>query len=144
MRAASRRPSRSALPAVQIGTAYLFCPEVENFLRCHRAALGQAQDDSTAMTNVMTGWPARSIVNRVMREIGPLSSLPPEFPLSMGALAPLRAKAEAQGSSDFSGLWAGQAASLGRALPAAELTRTLAAETLDIFSKLGKAPTPSV
>jgi nitronate monooxygenase len=102
-------------------------------------ALGQAQDDSTVVTNVMTGRPARSIVNRVMREIGPLSSLAPEFPLGMGALAPLRAKAEAQGSSDFSGLWAGQAASLGRALPAAELTRTLAAETLNVLRSLAAA-----
>jgi nitronate monooxygenase len=123
---------------VQIGTAYLFCPE-SKIPPIHRAALRQAQDDSTAVTNVMTGRPARSIVNRVMREIGPLSSLAPEFPLSMGALAPLRAKAEAQGSSDFSGLWAGQAAALGRALPAAELTRTLAADAQDIFRKLGGA-----
>jgi len=123
---------------VQIGTAYLFCPE-STISPIHRAALGQAQDDSTAVTNVMTGRPARSIVNRVMREIGPLSSLAPEFPLGMGALAPLRAKAEAQGSSDFSGLWAGQAASLGRALPAAELTRTLAAETLNVLRSLAAA-----
>jgi nitronate monooxygenase len=123
---------------VQIGTAYLFCPE-STISPIHRAALGQAQDDSTAVTNVMTGRPARSIINRVMREIGPLSSLAPEFPLGMGALAPLRAKAEAQGSSDFSGLWAGQAASLGRVLPAAELTRTLAVETLDVLRSLAAA-----
>jgi nitronate monooxygenase len=120
---------------VQIGTAYLLCPE-SKISAVHRAALGKAVDDSTALTNLMTGRPARGIVNRLMREIGPVSSLPPEFPLSAGALAPLRAKAEAQGSGDFSPLWSGQAASLGRALPAAELTRTLAAETLDILRSL--------
>jgi nitronate monooxygenase len=66
----------------------------------------------------------------VMREIGPISEVAPEFPLAAGALAPLRAKAEAQGSGDFSPMWAGQAASLGRAMPAGELTKTLAAEAL--------------
>ena len=88
-------------------------------------------DDGTALTNLMTGRPARGIINRVMREIGPMSDVAPEFPLAAGALAPLRAKAEAQGSGDFSPMWAGQAASLGRALPAGELTKKLAAEALE-------------
>ena len=85
-------------------------------------ALDGAPDDGTALTNLMTGRPARGIINRVMRELGPMSDVAPEFPLAAGALAPLRAKAEAQGSGDFSPLWAGQAASLGRSLPAGELT----------------------
>jgi nitronate monooxygenase len=67
-----------------------------------------------------------------MREIGPVADIAPEFPLAAGALAPLRAKAEAQGSGDFSPMWAGQAAALGRALPVGELTRKLAAEALDL------------
>jgi nitronate monooxygenase len=78
----------------------------------------------------MTGRPARGIVNRLMREIGPMSDTAPEFPLAAGALTPLRAKAEAQGSGDFSPMWAGQAAALGRAMPAGELTKALAAEAL--------------
>ena len=57
---------------------------------------------------------------------------------ALGALAPLRAKAEAQGSGDFSPMWAGQAASLGRALPAGELTRTLAAEALERMRGLAR------
>jgi nitronate monooxygenase len=65
-----------------------------------------------------------------MRELGPLTADAPAFPLAGGALAPLKARAEAQGSGDFGSLWAGQAAPLGRELPAAELTRALAAETL--------------
>ena len=97
---------------VQIGTAYLFCPE-SKMSAPHRAALKEARDDGTAVTNLMTGRPARGIVNRVMREIGPVSDLAPEFPLAAGALAPLRAKAEAQGSGDFTPMWAGQAAALG-------------------------------
>src|SRR5205807_7780145 len=112
---------------VQLGTAYLHCPE-SKITPLHRAALRTARDDGTAVTNLMTGRPARGLVNRVMREIGPISDVAPEFPLAGGALAPLRAKAEAQGSTDFSPMWAGEAAALGRAMPAAELTRTLAVE----------------
>ena len=90
------------------------------------AANVQLRDDGTALTNLMTGRPARGIVNRVMREVGPMSEAAPDFPLAAGALAPLRAKAEAQGSGDFSPLWAGQNASGCREIPAAELTRELA------------------
>src|SRR6266851_3539705 len=123
---------------VQIGTAYLWCPEAR-ISAPHRAALQSARDDGTAVTNLMTGRPARGIINRLMREIGPMSDLAPEFPLAAGALAPLRARAEAQGSGDFSPMSAGQAASLGRALPAGELTRTLAAEALARISAMARA-----
>jgi nitronate monooxygenase len=123
---------------VQIGTAYLWCPEAK-ISAPHRAALQSARDDGTALTNLMTGRPARGFVNRLMREIGPVADIAPEFPLAAGALAPLRAKAEAQGSGDFSPMWAGQAAALGRALPAGELTRKLAAEALERLRRLGVA-----
>ena len=112
---------------VQIGSAYLHCPE-SKISAPHRAALRSAGDDGTAVTNLMTGRPARGIVNRVMREVGPINPIAPEFPLAAGALAPLRAKAEAAGSGDFSPMWSGQAAALGRAMPARELTQALAAE----------------
>jgi len=115
---------------VQIGTAYLWCPEAR-ISAPHRAALKSARDDGTALTNLMTGRPARGIVNRLMREVGPMSDVAPEFPLAAGALAPLRAKAEALGSADFSPMWAGQAASLGRDMPAGQLTRALATEALE-------------
>jgi nitronate monooxygenase len=123
---------------VQIGTAYLWCPEAR-ISAPHRAALKSARDDGTALTNLMTGRPARGFLNRVMREVGPISDVAPSFPLAAGALAPLRAKAEAQGSGDFSPMWAGQAASLGRALPAGELTKALAAEALERMRGLGRA-----
>jgi nitronate monooxygenase len=120
---------------VQIGTAFLHCPEAK-ISAPHRAALKEAPDDSTTITNLMTGRPARGIANRLIREVGPLNQVAPEFPLAAGALTPLRAKAEAQGSGDFSPMWAGQAAALGRAMPARELTRTLAAEALAILQRL--------
>ena len=120
--------------AVQIGTAYLFSPEAR-IPAVHRAALETATDEATALTNLFTGRPARGIMNRVMREVGPLAPEAPAFPTSGGALAPLRAKAEADGRGDFTNLWSGQAAALAPRLPAAELTRTLAAEAL---ARLGR------
>jgi nitronate monooxygenase len=125
--------------AVQIGTAYLFCPEAKVGAP-HRAALRAASDDATTLTNVFTGRPARSIGNRLTREVGPLSELAPDFPLAAGAVAPLRAKAEAAGSGDFTSLWAGQAAALGRELSAGELTKRLAAEALALISTRSASP----
>ncbi|MCE7988682.1 MAG: nitronate monooxygenase [Caldilinea sp. CFX5] len=115
---------------VQVGTAYLLCPEV-TISAIHRTALKSEAAGHTALTNLFTGRPARSIVNRVMRELGPLSSTLPAFPLATAAIAPLRAKAESQGSSDFSPLWAGQNVRGCKEIPAAQLTRELAAAVLD-------------
>ena len=115
--------------AVQMGTAYLLCPQ-SKVSPVHRAALTAARDDATRLTNVFTGRPARGIVNRVMREQGPISGAAPAFPLAAEDMAPLRARAEAQGSGDFTPLWSGQTARLARALPAGELTRRLAEEAL--------------
>jgi nitronate monooxygenase len=110
--------------AVQVGTAYLLCREATTSA-VHRAALKSEAARHTALTNVFTGRPARGIVNRLMRELGPTSSVAPAFPLAAAAIAPLRAKAEARGIGDFSPLWAGQNASGCREVPAAELTREL-------------------
>ncbi len=111
----------------QIGTAYLFTPE-SLITDLQRAALRAARDDQTALTNVFSGRPARGLMNRVMREVGPMSDRAPAFPTAGRALAPLKAKAEAAGSRDFSLLWSGQAASLGREIGAGDLTRQLAAD----------------
>lgn len=110
---------------VQVGTAYLLCPEA-NTSALHRAALGSDAARHTALTRLFSGRPARGIVNRLMRDLGPLAAVAPPFPLAGGALAPLRSRAEAAGSSDFSPLWAGQNAHGCRAMPAADLTRELA------------------
>jgi nitronate monooxygenase len=120
---------------VQIGTAYLRCPEAK-VSGPARAALAEAWDDSTVITNVMTGRPARGVANRVMREIGPMSPDAPAFPHAATALSPLKAVAEKLGKVDFTNLWAGQGVRLGRDLPAAELTRTLAGEALLRLSRM--------
>ena len=111
---------------VQIGTAYLLCPEATTSA-VHRAALNSEMARHTALTNLFTGRPARGIMNRVMKELGPMSAAPPAFPLATSAIAPLRANAESRGSGDFSPLWSGQNASGCKEVPAAELTRELAA-----------------
>ena len=120
---------------VQVGTAYMFCPE-STISAPHRAALKSSRSDNTALTNIMTGRPARGIVNRLMREIGPINDVAPEFPLAGGALAPLRAKAEAQGSGDFSPMWSGQSAALGCEMPAQELTAKLVGEAQALLRRM--------
>ena len=109
---------------VQAGTAYLSCPEATTSA-VHRAALSSADASTTAITNIFTGRPARAIVNRVMREIGPLNAWAPTFPLAATAILPLRQKAEGVGRNDFTSLWAGQHARAHN-LSARDLTRELA------------------
>jgi nitronate monooxygenase len=116
---------------VQVGTAYLCCPEATTSA-LHRAALQSEVARHTALTNLFTGRPARGIVNRVMRELGPMSQATPAFPLATAAIAPLRAHFEALGSSDLSPLWSGQNASRCRPIGAAELTRQLAQGLLPV------------
>ncbi|HPA91171.1 MAG TPA: nitronate monooxygenase [Quisquiliibacterium sp.] len=111
--------------AVQVGTSFLLCPEATTSAP-HRAALASDAARHTALTNVFTGRPARGIVNRVIREVGPISAVAPAFPLATAAITPLRAAAERRGSGDFSPLWSGQNASGCRAVPAGQLTRMLA------------------
>src|SRR5438552_15796965 len=112
---------------VQVGTAYLLCPEAKTSA-VHRAALKSEMARHTALTNLFTGRPARGIVNRVVREVGPISAAAPAFPSAASALGPLRASAEGRGSGDFSPLWSGQNAGGCREIPAAQLTRELAAD----------------
>jgi nitronate monooxygenase len=110
--------------AAQIGTAYLRTPQAKTS-SVHRAALAQARDDATRLTNLFTGRPARGLLNRFMREVGPTSRDAPTFPLAAAAVAPLRASAEKQGRGDFSPLWSGEAGALAREEDAGEATRRL-------------------
>ena len=113
---------------VQVGTAYMLCLEATTS-QLHRAALKNERARHTALTNLMTGRPARGIFNRLMQELGPLNDAAPAFPLATAALAPLKAAAEKLERDDFSTLWSGQNTSGCREIPAAELTHLLAAHT---------------
>jgi nitronate monooxygenase len=119
---------------VQLGTAYLFCPEAK-ISPVHRERLRTARDNETALTNVFTGRPARSIVNRLVSELGPMVADAPEFPLASDAVMPLRQAALARNSADFVPLWSGQAARLGIELSAGELTEHLAASTRELLAR---------
>lgn len=119
--------------AVQLGTAYLHTPEARISSR-HRERLGEG---STVFTNLMTGGLARGLRGRLLDELGRVRAEAPPYPLASAALAPIRAAAEKAGDYGFGPMWAGQAAPLGRQLPAAELTRTLAADALAILGARG-------
>jgi len=113
--------------AVQLGTAYLFCPEAK-VSPLYLRALQELRADGTVLTNVFSGHPARGIANRFVEEVGPLSDAVPRFPHASERVAPLRAASEAAGTSEFMQMWAGQGAPLCRVRPAGELTRALAQE----------------
>jgi nitronate monooxygenase len=117
--------------AVQLGSAYLFSPESLTPDR-HRQAL---RAGGTVFTNLITGGLARGVPGRLVRELAAVRSEAPPYPLAAAALAPIRAAAEQQGEFGFGPLWAGQAAPLGKAVPAAELTRMLAADALAILGR---------
>jgi nitronate monooxygenase len=115
--------------AVQLGSAYLHTPEAK-ISSIHR---GRLKEGHTVFTNLMTGGLARGLRGRLTDELGPVREEAPPYPLASAALAPIRAAAEKQGEYGFGPMWAGQAAPLGRSLPAAELTRKLAADALAIL-----------
>jgi nitronate monooxygenase len=121
---------------VQIGTAFLLCPEAAT-PPLHRDALRQARELGTVVTNVLSGRPARALVNRLIAEVGPFFEAAPDFPLPMGELTPLRAAAESKGSRDFTPIWAGQGAALTRELPAKALMETLVKEAGERLKRVG-------
>ena len=123
---------------VQLGTAYLFCPEA-NVSPLYRQALQEATATGTAITNLFSGRPARGIRNRYLDEAGPMSQSALAFPHAATLVAPLRAASERAGSLDYMQLWAGQSARLGKAMPADQFTRELAAEAL---TRLHSRPGP--
>jgi nitronate monooxygenase len=127
---------------VQLGTAFLFCPEA-NVSLLYRQALAHVADNTTALTNLFSGRPARGIVNRFVRESGPMSDAAPAFPYAATLVAPLRAASERSGSVDYMQMWAGQAARLAKPVHADEFIRNLAADVLSHWherSSLSRGP----
>ena len=125
--------------AAQIGTAYLRTPQAATSA-LHRAALREATDNATRLTNLFTGRPARGLINRFMRDHGPMNDDAPAFPLATGAVALLRAHWEKLGSSEYSPLWAGQAAALAREEDAGALTERLWREAKATLAALRLEP----
>ena len=121
--------------AAWVGSAYLLTPD-SKISPMHREALKNATDESSALTTLFTGRPARGIVNRMMRDLGPMNPDSPPFPTAANPLAPLRAAAEKAGTGDFSPLWTGQAVALARETTAAELTKRLAGDWRGVIASL--------
>jgi nitronate monooxygenase len=117
--------------AVQIGTAFLHCPE-SLIATQHRQLLRQRP---TMMTNLYSGGLARAMRGRLIDELGPIRAEAPPYPLAGHASMPLFRAAQEHGEFDFMPILAGQAAPLGRPLPAADLTRQLAAGALAIIDR---------
>ena len=116
--------------AVQLGTAYLHSPETP-ISDIHRRRL---KGGHTLYTNLLTGGLARGLRGRLTDELGPVRSEAPPNPLASAALAPIRTAAEKLGEYGFGPMWAGQSAPLGKPLPAAALTRMIAADALAILT----------
>jgi nitronate monooxygenase len=113
---------------VQIGTAFLGCPEAQVEMLYRRTLFGPAAAH-TQITSVLSGRPARAIVTRFIREMADQEGKTPDFPLQRPLCAALARAATLRGDPEFSAMWAGQAAPLIRPLPAAELFGLLTRET---------------
>jgi nitronate monooxygenase len=121
--------------AVQIGTAFLRCPETRVHPR-HREALAAATDASTRVTRLFSGKPARSLVNRYLEEFEAAEDLTAPFPAQLALWAPLMQAAPEAEVSEVMTLWSGQSAALTREMSAADLVRTLVAEAEEVAGRL--------
>ena len=118
--------------AVQIGTAYLHCPE-SLITPAHRAALRSERAERTMFTNLFSGGLARGLVTPPMDCLGPIRPEAPPFPLATQALAPLAKAAAARGEEGFRPMWSGQAARLGEPIAARALTERLGRDALALL-----------
>lgn len=109
---------------VQLGTAYLACPEA-SVHPVHRKALAEASDHSTVVTKLFSGRPARAIRNRLTEELRPHEGNAAPFPAQRPLVAPLTSASAKANHAEFMQLWSGQAAALSRPEPAAEKTTRL-------------------
>lgn len=111
--------------AAQLGTAFVLCPE-SAANASYRAMLGSERAKQTQITRVISGRPARGILNRFMVEVGADGHPPvPGFGIAYNAGKKLIEAASQGGSSEFAAHWAGMSASKVRGLPAAQLLKTL-------------------
>jgi len=114
--------------AAQLGTAFVACPETSIDEGYRRALLSDAAR-RTAFTAGISGRIARSIENRFTALANaPDAPATPDYPRAYDAGKALHAAAKARGEFGYGAQWAGQAAALARAVPAAELFAELERE----------------
>ncbi len=109
----------------QLGTAFVSCPE-SAANAAYRAALAGPRAERTRVSAAISGRPARGVENAFMQRAD--EALAAGYPYAYDLGKALNAAASAQGDDGYAPQWAGQAAPLGRALPAAELVEALARE----------------
>jgi nitronate monooxygenase len=121
---------------VQLGTAYLVCPEA-GVSPLYRKALSEVSDHATVVTKLFSGRPARAIRNRLTEELRALEDKAAPFPAQRGMVAPLLAASAREGKAEFAQLWSGQAARLARVEPAGEKTVRLMREAKALLGDAG-------
>ena len=121
--------------AVQLGTAFLTCPESATH-PIYRRALNEARDDQTRITHAFSGRPARGLNNRYLREMTGHEDIYPDFPILNTLTGPLRKASAKENNPDFMSLWSGQSAAMSRNLPASELIQLLVIETESVLERL--------
>jgi nitronate monooxygenase len=113
---------------VQMGTAFLTCPE-SGISAAWKEALRGARDDQTLVTRVFSGRYARALINDFTNRLGPVEGELPPFPIQNTLTVGIRQAAGKANRPGFQSLFAGQAACMSRGLPAAELVAVLMKET---------------
>ncbi|MGH8702396.1 MAG: NAD(P)H-dependent flavin oxidoreductase [Burkholderiales bacterium] len=125
--------------AAWLGTAFIPCPE-SGAPRVHKDRVLDSKEDGTLVTEKFSGKPARAIANRFVREMHEGAAPQLVFPAQNILTGKLRTAAAKTGNPDFVAMYAGQAAPLSRALPAAELVAALEAEALECLDRLTALP----
>jgi nitronate monooxygenase len=115
---------------VQMGTAFLSCPEA-SVDQVHLEAIRNAKDDDTRLTKAFSGRPARARLNNYSESIAAQRLPLPDFPTMYTLSDPLRKASD--DALDYRFLLYGQAATLNREMPAADLVRTLVAEAQSLL-----------
>jgi nitronate monooxygenase len=113
--------------AAALGTAFLTCPE-SGAPVAHKQALLGADADTTVITRVFSGRPARGLRNGFIDQLAGQEAAILPYPLQNAATRPMRNAASRLGRADYLSLWAGTGVARVREMPAAELVATLARE----------------
>jgi nitronate monooxygenase len=118
---------RAGAYAVQLGTAFLTCPESGASEPYKRAVLA-ARQDTTEITRAFSGRPARGLVNAWMKKLKGREDAILPYPLQNSLTRAMRTAAAKTGDAGYLSLWAGQGVTRARSMPAGELVRRIVDE----------------